>query len=105
MWIYFRAVIIAIILLFFITFGIKNSQTVQLTYYFNIVNISMPLYGIVYIAIFIGIIIGMGVGVNRRFKLRKKIRNMEREIKDLKNDLVPDDEGTEGDEDDVEDRS
>ena len=69
---YVKAIVLIIILLFFITFGVKNSQPTRLNYLFNILNVELPLYGIVYVSIVIGILIGLAVGLRNRFKLKKK---------------------------------
>lgn len=81
---YIKAIITIIVLLFFVTFGVKNNQTIQLNYYFDILNITLPLYGLAYISILIGIVIGMVIGLNSRFRLRRKAKNLERDIQDLK---------------------
>ena len=80
---YIKTVLLIIILLFFITFGVKNSQPVQLTYYFNAFNASVPLYGLGYVSLLIGIIAGIMIGFRSRYRLRKKIRSMERDFKEL----------------------
>ena len=81
---YLKAIVLVIVLLFLTTFGIKNSQPLQVHYYFNIQTASMPLYGIVYISIIIGIVIGMLVGISSRFTLRGKVKTLQGEIKELK---------------------
>ena len=51
--------IYVIIIFFLASFGVKNSQTVQLKYYFDFLNIEMPLYGLIFISILIGIALGI----------------------------------------------
>jgi len=41
---YVKWIILIIVLLFFITFGVKNSQPVYLNYYFSIQYLELPLY-------------------------------------------------------------
>jgi len=81
---YVKSIILIIVLLFLITFGVKNSQPTLLNYYFNITTGTIPLYGIVYISTIIGIIIGMIVGISSRVALRRKARQVQRENRDLK---------------------
>ena len=76
---YIKAIIIILILMFFITFGVKNSQPLQLSYYFDFFNFSMPLYGLIYISILIGILMGMAVGLSSRYRMRKKLKHLEGE--------------------------
>ncbi|MEJ2725956.1 MAG: LapA family protein, partial [Deltaproteobacteria bacterium] len=86
--VYVKWIILIVILLFFITFGVKNSGPVYLNYYFNLQYIELPLYGLVYIAILLGIFIGMIVGIFDRFSLRKKVKRLEKEKKELHENLT-----------------
>jgi len=81
---YVKSIILIIVLLFLITFGVKNNQPTPLNYYFNITTGIIPLYGVVYISIIIGIIIGMIVGVWSRISLRRKVRQFQRENTELR---------------------
>ena len=81
---YLKAIVLVIVLLFLVTFGIKNNQPLQLYYYFNIQTSPIPFYGIVYLSIIIGIVIGMLVGLSSRFILKEKMKAVEAEIKALK---------------------
>jgi uncharacterized integral membrane protein len=84
---YIKSIILIIILLFLITFGVKNNQATPLNYYFNITTGMIPLYGIVYISIIIGIIIGMIVGISSRVTLGRKVKNLQREARELREKL------------------
>jgi len=81
---YVKSIILIIVLLFLITFGVKNNQPTLLNYYFNITTGTIPLYGIVYISIIIGIIIGMIVGISSRVALRRRARRVQRENRELR---------------------
>ncbi len=80
---YIKWIVLIFILLFFITFGVKNSQPVFLNYYFNIQDLQLPLYALAYICILVGIFVGMVVGILDRFSLRKRIKKLEKEKKAL----------------------
>ena len=84
MGVYVKWVILIIILLFFITFGVKNSQPVYLNYYFNMENLELPLYALAYIGILVGIFIGMIVGILSRLSLGRKVKTLEKENKQLR---------------------
>jgi uncharacterized integral membrane protein len=86
--VYVKWIILIIVLLFFITFGVKNSESVYLNYYFNLQYIELPLYGLVYIAILLGIFIGMVVGIFDRLSLRKKVKRLEKEKRELHENLT-----------------
>ena len=81
---YFKAIILILVLLFLVTFGVKNSQTVQLSYYFGAGDIGMPLYALVYLSGVIGILVGMIIGLKTRLTLRRRVKMLERENIDLK---------------------
>ncbi|MCJ7593485.1 MAG: LapA family protein [Desulfobacterales bacterium] len=84
MGVYVKWVILIIILLFFITFGVKNSQPVYLNYYFNMESLELPLYALAYIGILVGIFIGMIVGILSRLSLGRKVKILEKENKQLR---------------------
>jgi uncharacterized integral membrane protein len=84
---YIKWIIMIISLLFFITFGIKNSQLVSLHYYFSIEGVELPLYGLVFIAILLGIAAGMLIGIADRWGLGKKVKDLKRENRDLSEKL------------------
>jgi len=84
---YVKSIILIIVLLFLITFGVKNNQPTLLNYYFSITAGTIPLYSIVYISIIIGIIIGMIVGVSNRISLRKKVKRVQRENRELRENV------------------
>ena len=81
---YVKAIILILVLMFLITFGLKNSQTVLLSYYFGVVDIGTPLYALVYLSVVIGILVGMMVGLQTRLTLRRRVKILERENVELK---------------------
>jgi uncharacterized integral membrane protein len=81
---YIKAVFLIIVLLFLVTFGIKNNQPVRLNYYFEWHTIDFPLYILAYASIVIGIFIGMLIGINYRFQQRRKIKILEKLTNELK---------------------
>ena len=85
---YVKWIVIIIILLFFITFGIKNSQNIYLNYYFSIEGIELPLYGLVFISILLGIAAGMIVGITDRLALKKRVRDTAKENRALQEQIA-----------------
>jgi uncharacterized integral membrane protein len=81
---YLKATGLVIMLLFLVTFGIKNDQLVKLHYYFGLHSQDFPLYILAYGCAIIGIFIGMIIGLTNRFHQRKKIKVLENENSDLK---------------------
>jgi uncharacterized integral membrane protein len=84
---YVKSIILIIVLLFLITFGVKNNQPVLLSYYFNITTGTIPLYSLVYLSIIIGIIIGMLVGVSSRIALKRRLRQVQGENRELRGNI------------------
>jgi uncharacterized integral membrane protein len=89
---YVKGIILVVVLLFFITFGVKNSHPTQLRYYFDLVSVDLPLYGVIYLAIIVGIVIGMIVGIYDRIALRRTVKRLRRENRELKEKVVEEEE-------------
>jgi uncharacterized integral membrane protein len=85
---YVKWILIIIVLLFFITFGVKNSQSVSLNYYLDIEGIVLPLYGLVFISILLGIFAGIIIGVADRLALKKKVRELGKENRTLQEEIA-----------------
>jgi len=85
---YLKWMILIIILLFFITFGVKNSQSVSLNYYLDLEGIELPLYGLVFISILLGIAAGMMIGITDRLALKKKVRDLGKENRALQDEIA-----------------
>jgi uncharacterized integral membrane protein len=85
---YVKGIILIIVLLFLVTFGVKNSQPIQLYYHLNFETGYFPLYALVYISIVVGIVIGMLVGVYDRFDLGRRVKKLEIENRGLKEKVV-----------------
>jgi len=81
---YIKAVLLIVVLLFLVTFGIKNIQPVRLNYYFEWHTIDFPLYILTYASVVIGIFIGMLIGINKSFQQRRKIKALEKSTRELK---------------------
>lgn len=81
---YLKATGLVIMLIFLVTFGIKNDQLVKLHYYFDLHSRDFPLYILAYGCTIIGIFIGMIIGLTNRFHQHKKIKVLEKENSSLK---------------------
>ena len=82
---YIKTILILIVLVFLVTFGINNIETMTLRFYFQLQSMPIPVYAVVYGSLLIGIFIGMIVGISARFAQRKKIRLLQKENRNLKN--------------------
>ena len=89
---YVKGIILIIVLIILVTFGVKNSQPVKLHYYFNMVSVDIPVYGIVYLSIVLGIIVGMIVGIYSRFELRRTVKRLQKDNRELRERVVKEEE-------------
>ena len=80
---YIKAVLIIIVLFFLVTFGIKNSTSVNISYYFGLFEASVPLYAMVYVCLILGVIIGMLIGLTGRFAVKKRLRASEKAYNEI----------------------
>lgn len=76
---YLKLAILIVVLVFLITFGTQNSQSVHVRYYFNTINGDIPLYAVIYISTAIGILLGYLIGSIKRRRLRKTVKRYEKE--------------------------
>ena len=87
MWGYGKGIFFVLLLLFFITFGIENSETVQLKYYADSLTLTLPLYGLIFALALIGVCFGLLVGFWSRHRLRKTVKALQLEIIELKDSV------------------
>ena len=85
---YIKGIVLIIILLFFITFGIKNSESVHIGYYGNTLDADLPVYGLVYLCLLIGVVVGMIIGYVQRLNLRRTVKTLEHENSELKEKTI-----------------
>lgn len=81
---YIKAAGLIIILLFLVTFGIKNNHNIQLNYYFEYRTVEFPLYLLAYGCAVLGIFVGMLIGITNRFHQRKKVKVLTKLNNELK---------------------
>lgn len=84
---YIKAVVLIIVFFFLATFGIKNSSSVHISYYFGLFDASVPLYAIVYGCLVIGICIGWLLALAGRFAIKKRLKAVEKEHKEMRAEL------------------
>jgi uncharacterized integral membrane protein len=81
---YIKAAGLIIILLFLVTFGIKNNYNIQLNYFFEYRTVEFPLYLLAYGCAVLGIFVGMLIGITNRFHQRKKVKVLTKLNNELK---------------------
>ena len=80
---YIKGTVLVFVLLFLTTFGIKNSQTVEVKYYFDSLNFNIPLYGLAYSCLLLGFLLGIATGIVKRFQQSRRVSELHRENKAL----------------------
>ena len=91
-------IILVLLMLFIITFSLENTLPISLKYY-DLMNVALPTYMLVFIAFLAGVIFTGFMGIVERFrlnrtinKLNKTVRELRREVRDSKKELILDNE-------------
>jgi uncharacterized integral membrane protein len=81
-------VIVAIFVMFIITFSLENTDPVHLRYYdFDFFKRSLPTYMLIFIAFLIGVIFTGFMGIVERFRLTRTINRLNKTIRDLRREM------------------
>jgi len=91
-------VIVALLVMFVITFSLDNTQPVRLQYYM-LFEKYLPAYMVIFIAFLTGVIFTGFMGIVERFRLTRTINRLNKTIRDLRRELkanenLPSGEGT-----------
>ncbi len=79
-------IIVAIFVLFIITFSLDNSDPVKLSYY-GYFHREMPLYLIVFVSFLIGVVFTGFLGMVERFRQNRTIKHLNKTIRDLHREI------------------
>jgi uncharacterized integral membrane protein len=81
-------IIVAIFVMFVITFSLENTDPVQLRYYdFDFFKQSLPAYMLIFIAFLAGVIFTGFMGIVERFRLNRTINRLNKTIRDLRREM------------------
>jgi uncharacterized integral membrane protein len=81
-------VIVAIFIMFVITFSLENTDLVHLRYYdFDFFKRSFPTYMLIFIAFLAGVIFTGFMGIVERFRLTRTINRLNKTIRDLRREM------------------
>jgi uncharacterized integral membrane protein len=83
-------VVLAIVVMFIITFSLENTLPVQLRYY-DIFERSLPTYMLIFIAFLAGVIFTGFMGIVERFRLTRTINRLNKTIRDLRREMKAND--------------
>ncbi len=79
-------IILALIVMFIITFSLENTADVQLQYY-DYFRRSLPTYMLIFIAFLSGVIFTGFMGIVERFRLTRTINRLNKTIRDLRREM------------------
>jgi uncharacterized integral membrane protein len=81
-------VIVAIIVLFIITFSLENTAPVKLGYHgFDFFKRSLPTYMLIFLSFLAGVIFTGFMGIVERFRLTRTINRLNKTIRDLRREM------------------
>ncbi len=75
-------IVVALIMLFIITFSLVNDSPVQLQYY-GFIDVSMAVYMLIFISFGVGIIFAGFMGIVERLRLAREVKKLKKKIKTL----------------------
>ena len=76
-------VIVALFVIFIITFSLENTLPVQLKYY-DLFDRWLPTYMLIFIAFLIGVIFTGFMGIVERFRLTRTINRLNKTVRDIR---------------------
>jgi uncharacterized integral membrane protein len=79
-------IILALIVIFIITFALENTSPVELKYY-HFFTRWLPAYMLIFIAFLAGVIFTGFMGIVERFRLTRTINRLNKTIRDLRREL------------------
>ncbi len=79
-------VIVAIFIMFIITFSLENTTQIQLRYY-DFFERWLPTYMLIFIAFLAGVIFTGFMGIVERFRLNRTINRLNKTIRDLRREM------------------
>lgn len=85
---FLNTVLFALVSLFFITFSLSNSQSIQLNF-FGLLLKPIPVSLLVLIPFLVGVVLGNILGLAERFSLKREMKRLRKELKELKETLHP----------------
>jgi uncharacterized integral membrane protein len=79
-------IILALIVMFIITFSLENTESVRLHYY-DFFERWLPTYMLIFIAFLVGVIFTGFMGIVERFRLTRTINRLNKTIRELRREL------------------
>jgi uncharacterized integral membrane protein len=83
-------VIVALVVMFIITFSLENTLPVQLKYY-DFFDRWLPTYMLIFIAFLVGVIFTGFMGIVERFRLTRTINRLNKTVRELRREMKAND--------------
>ncbi|MBA4422702.1 MAG: hypothetical protein C0390_06300 [Syntrophus sp. (in: bacteria)] len=79
-------IIVALVVIFIITFSLENTLPVQLKYY-DFFDRWLPTYMLIFIAFLVGVIFTGFMGIVERFRLTRTINRLNKTVRELRREM------------------
>ena len=82
----FYLILVIVFAFFIVTFSHFNADPVTIRYY-NVKDVEVPVYVLIFAALLLGVIITWFLGVMERFRLNRTISRLNKTIRDLRKEI------------------
>ncbi|MDX1778636.1 MAG: LapA family protein [Thermodesulfobacteriota bacterium] len=78
---FFNTIFFALLVLFFVTFALSNSQTISLNFFGTYLR-PIPVSLLILVPFLVGIILGSFLDIVERFSMRREVKKLRKELKE-----------------------
>jgi uncharacterized integral membrane protein len=78
---FFNTIFFALLVLFFVTFALSNSQTISLNFFGSHLR-PIPVSLLILVPFLVGIILGSFLDIVERFSMRREVKKLRKELKE-----------------------
>ena len=87
---FLNTIFFAVLVLFFVTFALSNSQSIALNFFGTFLR-PIPVSLLILVPFLVGIVLGSFLDVAERFTMRREVKRLRKELKGRKLLELPDD--------------
>ena len=80
---FLNTVFFALIILFFVTFSLSNSQSIQLNFFCFFLR-PIPISLLILIPFLVGVVLGSFLDLTERFSLKREVKRLKKELQEQK---------------------
>ena len=78
---FFNTIFFALLILFFVTFALSNSQSISLNFFGTYLR-PIPVSLLILVPFLVGIILGSFLDIVERFSMRREVKKLRKELKE-----------------------